>query len=69
MTLADSANTAYGMADICISEVDTVKVKIVELEEKIKGLELAIAKSKADESVKKMSRIERLRAELKTLCY
>lgn len=65
MTLADSANTA----NICVSGVNTVTDRIGELEEKIKGLELAIAKSKADESVKKMGRIERLRAELKTLCY
>ena len=69
-TIADSADsTAYGLANVCVSGVDTVTDRIGELEEKIKGLELAIARSKADESVKKMGRMERLRAELKTLCY
>jgi len=69
MTLADTANTAYGTANICVSGVNTVTDRIEELEEKIKGLELAIAKSKVDEEVKKMGRMDRLRAELKTLCY
>lgn len=69
-TIADSADsTAYGLANVSVSGVDTVRDRIGELEEKIKGLELAIAKSRADEGVKKMGRMERLRAELKTLCY
>lgn len=70
LTLADSADsTAYGLANVSVSGVDTVRDRIGELEERIKGLELAIAKSKADEGVKKMGRMEKLRAELKTLCY
>lgn len=68
LTLADSADsTAYGLANVCVNGVNTVRDRIEELEEKIKSLELAIAKSKADEGVKKMSRMNRLRAELKTL--
>lgn len=69
-TIADSADsTAYGLANICVSGVNTVTDRIGELEEKIKKLEMAIAKNRADEAVKKMGRMERLRAELKTLCY
>ena len=63
-TLADYADSAAsGMANVCVSGVNTVRDRIEELEEKIKGLELAIA----DEGVKKMSRMDKLRAELKTL--
>lgn len=70
LTLADCADsTAYGLASVNVSGVNTVTDRIGELEEKIKGLELAIAKSKIEEGVKKMGRMERLRAELKTLCY
>ena len=70
LTFADCADsTAYGLASVSVGGVDVMRDRIGELEEKIKGLELAIAKSKADEAVKKMGRMERLRTELKTLCY
>lgn len=67
-TLADSADsTAYGLA--AVSRVDVVRDRIEELEDRVMNLELAIAKSEADRVVRKMSRMDKLRAELKTLCY
>ena len=68
LTLADSADsTAYGLA--AVSRVDVVRDRIEELEDRVMNLELTIAKSKADRVVRKMSRMDKLRAELKTLCY
>lgn len=77
LTLADSADsTAYGLANIKadgiatlnLSGVDTVRDRIGELEEQINDLKVVIQKLKesAGKGLKK-SRMDKLRAELKTL--
>ena len=71
LTIADSADsTAYGLANVCVSGVDTVKNEIEGLQEQINDLKVVIhqLKESAGKGLK-MSRLDKLRAELKTLCY
>lgn len=70
-TLADSTDsTAYGLANVCVSGVNTVTDKIEGLQEQINDLKVVIhqLKESAGKGLK-MSRLDKLRAELKTLCY